>query len=64
MKRVTLEQKSAWLAKRKRELGLRGRNYVPANSGTRRTLAKLALLEKLADIRRTSSRAFRFLARP
>ena len=63
MSRVTLEQQSAWLAKRKRELGLSGRSYVPVNSGTRRTPGKQALLDKLAEINRTSKRALRFLAR-
>lgn len=63
MKRVTLNQQSAWLAKRKRELGLSGRGYVPANSGTRRTPAKRALLDKLAEIGRISKRALRFVAR-
>ncbi len=62
MNRITLEQQSAWLAKRKRELGLSGRDYVPANSGARRTAAKRALLEKLAEINRTSGRALRFLS--
>lgn len=64
MNRTTLEQQSAWLAKRKRELGLSGRDYVPMNSGARRTASKQALLEKLAEIGRTSMRALRFLARP
>ena len=63
MNRITLEQQSAWLAKRKRELGLSGRDYVPVNSGTRRTPAKQALLDKLAEIGRTSKRALRFLSR-
>jgi len=61
MNRVTLEQQSAWLAKRKRELGLSGRDYVPVNSGVRRTAGKQALLDKLAEISRTSKRALRFL---
>jgi hypothetical protein len=39
MRRITLEQQSACLAKRKRELGLSGRDYVPANSGARHTAA-------------------------
>jgi hypothetical protein len=63
MNRITLQQQSAWLAERKRELGLSGRDYVPANSGKRRTAAKRALLEKLAEISRTSTRALRFLTR-
>ena len=63
MNRITLEQQSAWLAERKRQLGLSGCDYVPMNSGARRTAAKQALLDKLAEIRRTSKRALRFLAR-
>jgi hypothetical protein len=63
MNRSTLEQQSAWLAERKRQLGLSGRDYVPMNSGARRTAAKQALLDKLAEIRRISKRALRFLAR-
>jgi hypothetical protein len=63
MKRITLEQQSVWLAKRKRELGLRGRDYVPMNSGARRTASKQALLDKLAEIGRTSKHALRFLPR-
>jgi hypothetical protein len=64
MNRITLEQQSAWLAERKRELGLSGRDYVPANSGRRRTAAKQALLDKLAEVARTSKRALRFVVRP
>jgi hypothetical protein len=60
MNRITLEQQSAWLAERKRQHGLSGRDYVPANSGARRTVAKQALLDKLDEIRRTSNRALRF----
>lgn len=63
MNRITLEQQSAWLAERKRALGLSGRDYVPGNSGTRRTAAKQALLDKLAEVARTSKRALRFVAR-
>jgi hypothetical protein len=63
MNRTTLEQQSTWLAARKRELGLSGRDYVPVNNGARRTAAKQALLDKLAEINRTSKRALRFLAR-
>jgi len=63
MNRITLEQQSAWLAERKRQLGLSGRDYVPVNTGARRTPAKRALLEKLAEISRTSRRALRFFAR-
>ena len=63
MNRITLQQQSAWLAKRKRELGLSGRDYVPMNSGARRTPEKQALLDKLAEIARTSKRALRFASR-
>ena len=63
MNRITLDQQSAWLAKRKQELGLSGRDYVPANGGARRTAEKRALLEKLAEINRISTRALRFVAR-
>ncbi len=63
MNRITLEQQSGWLAKRKRQLGLRGRDYVPANRGGRRTATKQALLDRLDEIRRSSKRALRFLTR-
>ena len=59
----TLEQKSAWLAKRKKQLGLGGMDYVPVNPGTRRTPGKRLLLAKLAEVGRKSRRALRFTAK-
>jgi len=47
MTRTTLVDQAQALAKRKVELGLSGRGYVPANSGKRRTAGKRALLRRL-----------------
>lgn len=47
MIRTTLAEKSAFILKRKAELGLTGRDYVPVNSGKRRTESKRALLDTL-----------------
>lgn len=44
---TTLAEQAAWLAKRKAELGLTGRDYVPVNSGKRRTESKRALLDAI-----------------
>ncbi|MEO8559963.1 MAG: hypothetical protein ABI439_12925 [Rhodospirillales bacterium] len=49
MRRTTLREKGEWIARRKAELGLAGNDYVPANSGTRQTASKKALLEKIED---------------
>ena len=44
MIRTTLADKERWLARRKAELGIEGRNYVAVNSGACRTSAKRELL--------------------
>jgi hypothetical protein len=44
MIRTILADKERWLARRKAELGIEGRNYVAVNSGVRRTNAKRELL--------------------
>lgn len=46
---IKLAEYSAWLEKRKAELGLTGRDYVPKNSGLRRTPEKRALLKWIKD---------------
>jgi hypothetical protein len=48
MNRITLEEKARFLARRKAELGIGGRNYVAANAGTRRTETKRELLRTIA----------------
>lgn len=47
MRKTTLERQSEWIARRKKELGIEGGNYVARNPGTRRTDSKKALLEKI-----------------
>lgn len=46
---ITLKEMSARIEKRKAELGLVGNNYVPKNSGLRRTPEKRALLQWIKD---------------
>ena len=62
MTRTTLEQKSAQLAQRKKELGIQGRDYVAVNSGTRRTPAKRELLRTIEREARRMGAAPRFQA--
>ena len=44
---ITLEEKARFLARRKAELGIEGRNYVAVNAGTRRAEAKRELLRTI-----------------
>jgi hypothetical protein len=48
MKRTTLEQQARMIEDWKRQNGITGRDYVPANNGTRRTASKRGLLLALA----------------
>ncbi len=52
----------AWLANRKRELGLTGRDLLPRNDGTRRTESKRALLQAIEDNARAQGREPAFKA--
>jgi hypothetical protein len=63
MNRKTLKAQSEWLAKRKIELGLTGKDYVPANPGGKRTPGKQSMLRKLEAIRAGSPRALGFKAK-
>ena len=47
MIRITLEEKVRFLAQRKAELGITGRNYVAVNSGKHRTESKRELLRTI-----------------
>jgi hypothetical protein len=47
MMRITLEEKARFLAQRKAELGITGRNYVAMNSGKHRTESKRELLRTI-----------------
>jgi hypothetical protein len=47
MIRTTLEEKARFLARRKAELGIKGRNYVAVNSGRHRTESKRELLRTI-----------------
>jgi hypothetical protein len=49
MIKTTIADKERWLARRKAELGIEGRNYVKANSGIRRTEQKRALLRAINE---------------
>jgi hypothetical protein len=51
MMKTTIEEKERSLARRKAELGIKGMQYVVANSGARRTEAKRALLGEIAWVR-------------
>jgi hypothetical protein len=51
MIRITIEQQERTLTRRKAELGIDGMRYVAANSGSRRTEAKRALLGEIAWVR-------------
>lgn len=62
MIRTTLAEQSAFLLKRKAELGLTGRDYVPLNPGKHRTESKRALLEALEREARAQGLEPRFKA--
>lgn len=62
MKFTTLSAQSAWLDRRKKELGLSGEDYVAANNGARRSPGKRALLRRLEQIRKASARSLAFKA--
>lgn len=59
---TTLEEQAAWLAKRKAELGITGRDYAPLNAGKHRTESKRALLDTLDREARARGREPRFKA--
>ena len=59
---TTLAEQAAWLAKRKAELGITGNEFVPANSGKRRTEAKRELLDVLEREARARGQEPRFKA--
>lgn len=63
MRITTLAAHCAWLERRKRELGLTGNSFVPANSGTRRTPEKRALLARLEQVRKTAAHPLKFTAK-
>jgi hypothetical protein len=60
MKKTTLEAQSAWLEKRKAELGYSGNDFVAANPGERRTPEKRALLKRLEALRANNDKALDF----
>lgn len=62
MIRVKLAEKERWLAKRKAELGIEGRQYVAVNSGTRRTRSKRRLLLTIEQEAHSRDEAPRFKA--
>jgi hypothetical protein len=62
MIRTSLAEKARVLAQRKAMLGLEGRDYVPVNSGTRRTPAKRELLRAIQDEAQEQGKAPRFRA--
>ena len=62
MIRTTLAEQSAFILKRKAELGITGRDYVPLNSGKRRTESKRALLEAIEREARARGQEPRFKA--
>lgn len=49
MPKITIEQQAEAIARWKNKNGIDGRDYVPVNSGARRTPAKRALLKAIAD---------------
>ena len=57
-----MEQQEQFLAQRTAELGYTGRDYVPANSGARRTESKRALLRAIAQAAEDRGEAPRFAA--
>jgi hypothetical protein len=62
MIRTSLAEKDRFLAQRKAELGIVGRDYVAVNSGMRRTSAKRELLRVLEEEARARGIAPRFKA--
>jgi hypothetical protein len=63
MNRTTLKAQSEWIAKRKAELGLTGKDYGSANPGGRRTPEKQVMLRKLEALRAGNPRALGFRAK-
>jgi hypothetical protein len=59
---LTLQQQEEFLAQRKAELGYTGNDYVPVNSGARRTWSKRQLLRALAKAAEERGEAPRFAA--
>jgi hypothetical protein len=62
MNEITLEEHERRLAQRKAELGLKGRDHVPMNSGTHRTAEKRELLRAIQEGAQAQGRAPRFRA--
>jgi hypothetical protein len=62
MTKITLEEKARLIARRKAELGLEGQDYVPVNSGARRTEDKRRLLRTIDREVRASGATLRFQA--
>lgn len=60
MRKTTLKEQERFIEKRKAELGISGDNYVPANSGTRRSPSKRALLQELENTARKQGRKVPF----
>lgn len=52
MRGTTLEKQAIVIERWKARRGVVGREYVPSNSGLRRTRSKLALLQALREARR------------
>jgi hypothetical protein len=59
---IKLKEQERWLAQRKAELGIEGRDYVAVNSGARRTPAKRELLQTIQDEAQAQGRNPRFHA--
>ncbi len=63
MRRTTLERQAQIIARWKESNGVEGRDYVPANSGKRRTASKRALLTALKTEAKVPGRKQRFTAK-
>lgn len=63
MVEMKLEDHERRLIQRKAELGIQGQDYVPVNSGTRRTDEKRAVLQSIAENAHAQGREPRFTAK-
>jgi hypothetical protein len=63
MRRITLDEQAQVIERWKAERGYKGRDYIPANSGRRRTAAKRALLRDMDGEDRRKGRKPAFKAK-
>ncbi len=63
MRRTTLDEQAQVIERWKAERGYKGQDYIPANSGRRRTASKRALLRTMDEEDRRTRRKPKFKAK-